>query len=297
MQKISRKRFEWLKQKHYELWDWLSKNPEKSKEDWFKLDKNKGLKIAANCFACELNTEIVEACDVAPMVSACSGCPICKRTHACLNGLYDDYYSARSGFYMWGLTNEATRKRVIELSKQIRDLPWSEEYVEDKEMNNENYIVINGKKAELTEEQLKQLGIEADKKDKRWRAEEGGKFFFVDRSCIDSRFDIRCALDNYSYDTHNYFQTEEEAKKYAEVLEIKRQLMKFADEHNSEIDWKDSQILKWHLYCSEPTETITIGYTYHKKAETIYFSSQEIARRAMDTIGKDNIIKYLTYNY
>lgn len=29
-------------------------------------------------------------------------------------------------------------------------------------MNNENYIVINGKKAELTEEQLKALGIEAE---------------------------------------------------------------------------------------------------------------------------------------
>ena len=28
----------------------------------------------------------------------------------------------------------------------------------------ENYIVINGKKAELTDEQLKQLGIESEKK-------------------------------------------------------------------------------------------------------------------------------------
>lgn len=31
---------------------------------------------------------------------------------------------------------------------------------------NENYIVINGKKIELTEEQLKQLGIEPEKKRK-----------------------------------------------------------------------------------------------------------------------------------
>ena len=30
-------------------------------------------------------------------------------------------------------------------------------------MNKENYIVINGKKAELTDEQLKQLGIEVNK--------------------------------------------------------------------------------------------------------------------------------------
>ena len=31
-------------------------------------------------------------------------------------------------------------------------------------MNNENYIVINGKKVELTEEQLKQLGVKVEKK-------------------------------------------------------------------------------------------------------------------------------------
>lgn len=31
MQKINRKRFEWFKQQHYELWDWLSKNPDKGK--------------------------------------------------------------------------------------------------------------------------------------------------------------------------------------------------------------------------------------------------------------------------
>ena len=34
-----------------------------------------------------------------------------------------------------------------------------------------------------------------------------------------------------------------------------------------------------------------------KIAETIYFTSKEIAEQAIDTIGKDNIIKYLTYNY
>ena len=43
-------------------------------------------------------------------------------------------------------------------------------------MNNENYVVINGKKAELTEEQLKQLGIEAGK-NKRERVKVGGCVF------------------------------------------------------------------------------------------------------------------------
>ena len=292
MQKISRKRFEWLKQKHYELWDWLSKNPDKYKNDWFELDENRGIRVRNNCFACQFDLEAVGN-------KTCTRCPIGSGRAAieedCLGGLFERYTKAAFDYHI--RKTSSSRDKIIELAKQIRDLPWSEEYVEDEEMNNENYIVINGKKAELTEEQLKQLGIEVGK-NKRERVKVRDVFFFVDRSnCIHSCVDSRTARSNYCYDTHNYFKTEEEAEKYAEVLEIKRQLMKFADEHNKEIDWKDSQTLKWHLYCGEPTETIMIGYTAHKKAETIYFSSRKLAEQAIDTIGRENIIKYLTYNY
>lgn len=291
MQKISRKRFEWLKQKHYELWDWLSKNPDACKSDWFTLGENRGIRAANNCFACEFDNEIKGVC--------CGACPlICDRIDEkeCLGGLYKKYSDAKIDYRVY--QTSAFRDKVIELAKLIRDLPWSEEYVEDKEMNNENYIVINGKKAELTEEQLKQLGIEVDKP-KRKRVEDGYIFFFVDRgNCIDSRFDNRFALSNYCYDTHNYFQTEEEAKEYAEVLEIKRQLMKFADEHNEKINWDKLNEPKYYLYLTRPTDEIIIGNTYKGKIpEIIYFSSTAIAHQSIDAIGKDNIIKYLTYNY
>lgn len=292
MQKISRKRFEWLKNKHYELWDWLSKNPDKYKNDWFELDKNKGIRVRRNCFACQFDLE-------AAGNKTCVRCPIGSGKAAieedCLGGLFERYTKTEFDYRI--RKTSSLRDKVIELAEQIRDLPWSEEYVEDEEMNNENYIVINGKKAELTEEQLKQLGIEVGK-NKRERVKVGDVFFFVDRSnCIHSCVDSRTARSNYCYDTHNYFKTGEEAEEYAEVLEIKRQLMKFADEHNDEIDWKASQTLKWHLFCEEPTEAIMIGYTCHKKAETIYFTSKELVQQAIDTIGTDNIIKYLTYNY
>lgn len=289
MQKVSRERFEWLKQKHYELWDWLSRNPEKSKEDWFKLDKNRGLRIKNNCFACHFDMEAGD--------KPCTRCPIFAE---CLGGLYNEYCTTKNNYNSAPENNTILRLRtkVIELAQQIRGLPWSEEYVEDEKMNNENYIIINGKKAELTKEQLKQLGIEADKKDKRWRAEEGGKFFFVDRNCIDSRFDIRCVLDNYSYDTHNYFQTEEEAKEYAEVLEIKRQLMKFADEYNGEVDWNKTNQFGYVIYWNSHLNEVRISqHGLKTNPETICFSSDEIAKQAINAIGKENLRKYLTYNY
>lgn len=288
MQKISRKRFGWLKNKHYELWDWLSKNPDKEKEDWFALDKNKGIKVANDCFACQFANEIAGCC--------CRACPlICDETNnkSCLGGLYEKYANAKGDYYI--RKTSSSRDKIIELAKQIRDLPWSEEYVEDEEMNNENYIVINGKKAELTEEQLKQLGIEVGK-DKRERVKVGDVFFFVDRSNhIDYCVDSRAVRSNYCYDTHNYFKTKEEAEEYAEVLEIKRQLMKFADEHNG----ADSSQRKWFItYHTNSLDGIALSSAANtRNAETIYFSSKEIARQAIDEIGKGNIIKYLTYNY
>lgn len=52
-------------------------------------------------------------------------------------------------------------------------------YVEDENMSKENYIVINGKRAELTEEQLRQLGIES-REPKRWKGVRGNKYYWVD---------------------------------------------------------------------------------------------------------------------
>ncbi len=286
MKKVSRKYFEYFKQKHYELWDWLSKNPDKIKGDWFNSIYYVGtpkINIRNNCFACELAQQIRKYDSNKPI---CEYCPICKGIGSCLDGLFNEYAEA---------TNNLER---MELAKQIRDLPWSEEYVEDEEMNNENYIVINGKKAELTEEQLRQLGIEVDK-DKRWRAEEGKKYWRVSSgNKVISDIEADIEQDDYFYDTHNYFKTKEEAEEYAEVLEIKGQLMKFADEHNEFVNWSDATTSKYHLeYRLDLGGIVVVSACWLKYPEVIYFSSKEIAKQAIDTIGEENIIKYLTYNY
>ena len=53
MNKISREQFKELKRNHYELWDWLSKNPDKQKKNWFELEQNKNKSAYKDCYACE----------------------------------------------------------------------------------------------------------------------------------------------------------------------------------------------------------------------------------------------------
>ena len=57
----------------------------------------------------------------------------------------------------------------------------------------ENYIVINGKKAELTEEQLKKLGIQVSN-NKRWRGNLDEKYYRVDTFNKVSSFNLILAF-------------------------------------------------------------------------------------------------------
>ena len=158
------------------------------------------------------------------------------------------------------------------------------------------------------EQQLAVLRAEAEKEEKenksmnkRWRAEKGENYWTVldyRRIKVDVEFGADSSGDSFRYDTHNYFQTEEEARKYAKVLEVERQLKKFADEHNDEIDWEDIDQDKWCLgYSYRALKTMTAVAMYTREARTIYFSSQEIAKQAIKEIGEEEIKEYLTYEW
>lgn len=93
-------------------------------------------------------------------------------------------------------------------------------------------------------------------------------------------------------------KTEKEAQKYASVLEIERQLKKFADEHNDVIDWTNISQEKYYLCYSYSNYEVSIFNRYWtKEPRTVYFSSEKIAKQAINTIGTDKIKEYLTYEW
>lgn len=158
------------------------------------------------------------------------------------------------------------------------------------------------------EQQIVALKAEAEKGEKekdpnkRWRANRGGDYWYVSDYGItiqeeDSR-SVNSALDNYHYDTHNYFQTKEEARKYAKVLETERQLRRFADEHNDVINWSNIEQEKYYVcYSCSDHKVIIANRQWTKDSRTIYFSSEKIAEQVIDAIGIDKIREYLTYEW
>ena len=149
------------------------------------------------------------------------------------------------------------------------------------------------------EQQLTALKTEIEKENKRWRSKDGDTYWIVgsngETTCS---YEYHRDTDNFRYDTHNYFQTEEEAQKYAKVLATERQLKKFADEHNGEISLSNNNSDKGYLSYNYSTQSIcALSVWALKEPRVIYFSSEEIAQQAINEIGEDTIKEYLTYEW
>lgn len=157
----------------------------------------------------------------------------------------------------------------------------------------ENYIVINGKRAELTKEQMKQLGIKVEE-EKRWRADHRTRYWFIDsQNRTETDEELRQRKDDFRYYLHNYFRTKEEAETYARILETEMLLEKYADEHNGKFDK-----YKYFLYaCANGPDSIDIACIDLYYGHIIGFSNYDIAKNAIKEIGKERIIEYLTYEW
>lgn len=100
---------------HWKLWNWLSKHPDKGKDDYFKLNKEEK-PLAGNqlCFACTYAHEIgVTFKDY----SCCYYCPFeHEMSRSCLNGIYNLYIRSKG------------KKERIKYAKMIRDMPLNKAY-------------------------------------------------------------------------------------------------------------------------------------------------------------------------
>lgn len=165
----------------------------------------------------------------------------------------------------------------------------------------ENYIVINGKRVEFTEEQLKQLGIEIEPvKEERWRAENCEGYWYVS-DCGKVNLVNECEMDsdNYRYNSYNYFKTKEAAEKYARVLDTELRLRGFAEMRNVEMHNANTDSTeKWYIEYDCRANELRILWTYYRIfGRSVYFTSRDIVERAIAEIGEDKIKEYFTYEW
>ena len=131
---------------------------------------------------------------------------------------------------------------------------------------------------------------------KVWKPEKDGHYYYYDNDgrtyqssyCEDS-------IDKRRLEFGNCFKTQEEAKHMAEKLKVIKELHDFALENNDkDVDWRDKCIGKYFITYDFYDEEISIAsYTFRNFLPfAIYFTSKEIAQKAIKTIGEYRIKKY-----
>ena len=132
---------------------------------------------------------------------------------------------------------------------------------------------------------------------KWWEPKRGERYFIV--NSIGYTKEIYPYVADGTDELHikfgNCFQTEEQAEFMLEKLKVIHELEKFAYENNDEeIDWDNKDQSKYSLVFGYNHQVVQIN-TWSVIREipfNVYFTSEEIGRKAIETIGEERIKKY-----
>ena len=145
----------------------------------------------------------------------------------------------------------------------------------------ENYIVINGKKAELTEEQLEKLGIKVEKKTPFTRKINEYYYSISPGGSIIVDTDINTIYDEALYDGVNYFNDEKFAQQVALHQLLYRKLLKYAYENDvADCDWHKLEEHKYNICFDYKLNCFAILTSNICKECNVYFSNLEVAKQA-----------------
>lgn len=153
----------------------------------------------------------------------------------------------------------------------------------------DNYAVINGKRVELTDEQMKALGIVARKNPfERVNPDADDKYYYIRVSGDVAEYhDVNDNGDRLLYEASNYFNDEQFAKQVALHQLLYRKLLKFAYDNGFEDtqEWNDS-FSHYYLYYSHRERRVKVDANADSQKIGVYFSSKKAAERAIEEVVK-----------
>lgn len=154
----------------------------------------------------------------------------------------------------------------------------------------ENYIMFEGKKIPLTDEQVKiMLAIDMPKSKSPFeRADSYNTYFFINESgIVNEDFDDHCRDDDDLYLIANYCTNKALMIQRALHETLNRLLWRFSVENGELGNPWDGDHAHYELcYCRESKRFVAYPIRNYKVLGNIYFTTNEIAHRAIDEIVK-----------
>lgn len=152
----------------------------------------------------------------------------------------------------------------------------------------DNYIVINGKKAELTDEQLKQLGINIEKETPFTRKIEETYYSIGASNAVQYDIDNDNCIENVLYEAINYFNDEKFAQQVALHQLLYRKLLKYAYENDAFADdWTDPNSSKYFIIKHTDDNKFCVDWNRTlKHSGVVYFTSEKVTEQAFEDVVK-----------
>lgn len=152
----------------------------------------------------------------------------------------------------------------------------------------ENYIVINGKKAELTKDQLKALGIEVSKASVFDRREKGEWYYYINfQGEVVRTHETNSSYNENMYNAANYCADEALMKQRVLHEILDRLLWRFSMANGGDkIDWEDNGTCKYVIRYDCGDKEFCIDYFRYSKYTNISFCNEKIAQRAINEVIK-----------
>lgn len=132
------------------------------------------------------------------------------------------------------------------------------------------------------------------KESKIWKPRCEESYCYIDKlGRVKHYTNVGDEVDKILYEIGNCFKTKEEAEFALGRQKVITELKRFALENNEcELDWNNSTQCKYEIYYDTNNKMVNVNSLHTFKQNTVYFSSKEIAEKAIETIGKDRLKKY-----
>lgn len=162
-------------------------------------------------------------------------------------------------------------------------------------MKNENYIMLNGRKIPLTDEQIKLIQPDLPKISPFDRADEGELYYTIGSDFSLLYYpEIKSSVDVGIFNAGNYCTDEGIMKQHALHMKLNNLLWRYSMTHGGDsIDWDDGSEIKVNIYYDTTMDEFgTAEYSILKYFGVVPFISEETAKAAIEEIVKPFIAEH-----
>ena len=163
-------------------------------------------------------------------------------------------------------------------------------------------INANGKtvQVEMTEEQLKELGVIKERSRTGYERVKKDEMYYVINTKVDSMINVKefkDETDEQYYNIGNYYNDKVIAENNARADRLLRQLRQWQAQNDKPIsmsDWKNDNISKYYVDYDCFHELFFVTYAVRRRSlNNIYFTSDEKAKEAIE-VFRDELLWYFT---